>query len=225
MNWCHSGLHDILKAILVEKRGTLSPMIIMIDNKDSFTYNLVDYIRDLGYSIQVISNNEMTADEVAGLNPEAICLSPGPGSPEDAGICLEVVKVLKGNIPILGVCLGHQAIIQAFGGKIVKAEQPMHGKRSAIRHDGRTLFSGLSHPVHVTRYHSLIAEASMIPADLEISATTESGEIMAVRHREWLIEGVQFHPEAILTDHGKIMLDQCFKHFGLLPKLRSGYNE
>lgn len=190
-------------------------MIVMIDNDDSFTYNLVQYIRDLGYEIRVISNNEMTVDDVMRLNPDAVCLSPGPGRPDDAGISLDCVRKLKGRVPILGVCLGHQTIIQAFGGNIVKAKKPMHGKRDTISHDGRTLFKGLPESFTVTRYHSLVAEALSLPAELEVSARTAGGEIMAVRHKKWAIEGVQFHPEAILTEYGQTMLKQCFEHFGL----------
>ncbi len=191
-------------------------MIVMIDNDDSFTYNLVQYIRDIGFDIRVISNKEMSASDLARLNPEAVCLSPGPGTPDDAGISLSCVNALKGKIPILGVCLGHQTIIQALGGRIIKAAKPMHGKRERINHDGRTLFEGLPSSFKVTRYHSLIAEDVSLPKELEVSARTMAGEIMAVRHRHWAIEGVQFHPEAILTEHGQTMLKQCFENFGLI---------
>ncbi len=181
-------------------------MILVIDNYDSFTYNLVQYLGELGARPEVRRNDQVTVSEVARLAPERIVISPGPKTPDEAGICLELIRRLSGRVPILGVCLGHQAIGQAFGGKVIRAPQVMHGKTSNIAHDGRTVFAGLPNPFPATRYHSLIVERSSLPACLEISATSPDGLIMGLRHKEMKVEGVQFHPESILTDAGKQLL-------------------
>jgi len=181
-------------------------MLLMIDNYDSFTYNLVQYLGELGEEVCVYRNDALTVEQIAGLAPERIVISPGPCSPTEAGISVDIIKQLGGRIPILGVCLGHQCIGAALGGRIVRADRIMHGKTSPIRHDGRTLFGGLSNPFDATRYHSLVIERASIPPSLEISAWTDEGEIMGVRHREQLLEGVQFHPESILTIEGKRLL-------------------
>ena len=181
-------------------------MILVIDNYDSFTYNLVQYIAELGAEVEVHRNDRITVDGVAGRRPEAIVISPGPKTPDDAGITLDLVRSLSGRLPILGVCLGHQAIGQAFGGRIVRAPTLMHGKTSAIAHDGRTIFRGLPSPFEATRYHSLVVEPSSLPPDLEISATADGGVIMGLRHRRHPTEGVQFHPESVLTPEGKRLL-------------------
>jgi len=183
----------------------------MIDNYDSFTFNLVQYIQQLGENIIVKKNNEITIDEIKSMRPTAIILSPGPGNPNQAGISLSVVEQFHKSIPILGVCLGHQVIGQFFGGKIVKAKQPMHGKTSSINHDGKTIFKGLKNPLKVTRYHSLIIQKSSLPNCLQISACSEDKEIMAIRHKVYPIEGVQFHPESILTECGLNLLQNFFK--------------
>ena len=186
-------------------------MILVIDNYDSFTYNLVQYLGELGAELEVRRNDQTTVEEIARLRPERIVISPGPKTPNEAGICLEVIEKLAGRMPILGVCLGHQAIGQAFGGKVVRAPQLMHGKTSEIRHDGKTIFSGLPNPFSATRYHSLIVERSTLPPCLEISATTSDGLIMGLRHKEMKVEGVQFHPESVLTDAGKQLLANFLK--------------
>jgi anthranilate synthase component 2 len=186
-------------------------MILMIDNYDSFTYNLVQYLGELGAQVQVFRNDQIGVDEVAALRPERIVLSPGPCTPNEAGICLELIERLKGRIPILGVCLGHQAIGQVFGGKVVRARQVMHGKTSLIHHLGQGVFSGLPSPFTATRYHSLIVDRAGLPEAFEVTAWTqhEDGavdEIMGLRHKLLPVEGVQFHPESILTEHGHDML-------------------
>ena len=181
-------------------------MLLMIDNFDSFTYNLVQYLGELGQDVRVFRNNALTVDQVGELRPEMIVISPGPCTPREAGISIGVIQRYAGRIPILGVCLGHQAIGDAFGGRIVRAGRIMHGKTSPILHDGRTVFKGLPNPFDATRYHSLLIERATIPACLEISAWTAEGEIMGVRHRELLLEGIQFHPESILTLEGKALL-------------------
>ena len=181
-------------------------MLLMIDNYDSFTYNLVQYFGELGEEVKVVRNDEMTVDQVAALDAKRIVLSPGPCSPNEAGICLELLDRLKGRVPILGVCLGHQAIGQAFGGKVIHAKTLMHGKVSRIHHAGVGVFKGLPTPYEATRYHSLAIERESCPPDLEITAWTEDGEIMGVRHRSLPVEGVQFHPESILTQHGHALL-------------------
>jgi anthranilate synthase component 2 len=181
-------------------------MLLVIDNYDSFTYNLVQYLGELGADVHVYRNDAVTLDQVEAWAPERIVLSPGPCTPAEAGITVPLIQRFAGRIPLLGVCLGHQAIGQAFGGRIVRAARVMHGKLDAVEHDGRGVFAGLPSPVTVTRYHSLAIERGSLPACLEVSARTADGEIMGVRHREHAVEGVQFHPEAILTEHGHDML-------------------
>jgi 4-amino-4-deoxychorismate synthase (2-amino-4-deoxychorismate-forming) component II len=181
-------------------------MILIVDNYDSFTYNLVQYLGELGADPEVRRNDQVSVEEIARLEPERIVISPGPKTPTEAGICLEVITKLSGRTPILGVCLGHQAIGQAFGGKVIRAPQIMHGKTSPISHDGKTVFAGLPNPFPATRYHSLIVERESLPACLEISATSPDGLIMGLRHRKMKVEGVQFHPESVLTDAGKQLL-------------------
>ncbi len=181
-------------------------MLLMIDNYDSFTFNLVQYLGELGQDVKVIRNDEMTVDEIERLGAERIVLSPGPCTPNEAGVSLDLIGRLAGRVPILGVCLGHQAIGQAFGGRIVHAKTLMHGKVSKIHHEGRGVFAGLPTPYEATRYHSLAIERSSCPSELEVTAWTEDGEIMGVRHRALPVEGVQFHPESILTEHGHALL-------------------
>jgi para-aminobenzoate synthetase component 2 len=190
--------------------ATLPPVkkrVVVVDNYDSFTYNLVQYVETLGGECDVRLNDRVTVDEILNAKPAGILLSPGPGNPDEAGITLSVIAELAGKLPIFGVCLGHQAIGQAFGGKVVRAPELMHGKTSGILHDGRSIFQGLPSPFEATRYHSLIVEEAGFPAALEITARTQKGEIMGLRHREWAVEGVQFHPESILTDHGLRMIE------------------
>ena len=182
-------------------------MLLMIDNYDSFTYNLVQYLGELGEEVKVIRNDELSVDEIEALGARRIVLSPGPCTPNEAGVSLEVIKRFAGRTPILGVCLGHQAIGQAFGGRIVHAKQLMHGKVSRIHHQGAGVFKGLPTPYDATRYHSLAIDRATCPADLEVTAWTEDGEIMGVRHRSLDVEGVQFHPESILTEHGHALLE------------------
>jgi para-aminobenzoate synthetase component II len=186
-------------------------MILIIDNYDSFTYNLVQYLGELGAEMRVVRNDQTTVDEIQKELPTAIVISPGPKTPNEAGICLEVIDKLAGRVPILGVCLGHQAIGQAFGGKVIRAPQLMHGKISQVHHDGKTIFEGLPNPFEATRYHSLIVEREGLPPCLEISATSPDGLIMGLRHRHMKIEGVQFHPESILTQPGKQLLANFLK--------------
>jgi para-aminobenzoate synthetase component 2 len=181
-------------------------MILVIDNYDSFTYNLVQYLGELGQEIVVKRNDEIDLAGIEALNPDHILISPGPCTPNEAGISLALIDRFKGQIPILGVCLGHQAIGQAFGGEVVRAETLMHGKTSEIYHDGRGVFAGLPNPFTATRYHSLIVRRETLPDCLEITAETSKGEIMGIRHKEYPVEGVQFHPESIITDHGHQML-------------------
>ena len=181
-------------------------MLLMIDNYDSFTYNLVQYLGELGEEVKVVRNDEMGVDEVERLAPQRIVVSPGPCTPNEAGVSLELIRRFAGRVPILGVCLGHQAIGQAFGGKIVHAKTLMHGKVSQIHHRGTGVFRGLPTPYEATRYHSLAIERASCPAELEVTAWTEDGEIMGVRHRSLPVEGVQFHPESILTQHGHALL-------------------
>jgi para-aminobenzoate synthetase component 2 len=181
-------------------------MILMIDNYDSFTYNLVQYLGELGAEIEVRRNDQTNLEEIERMSPESIVISPGPKTPTEAGICLELIKRFAGAKPILGVCLGHQAIGQAFGGKVVRAPELMHGKTSDIHHDGKTIFAGLPNPFPATRYHSLIVERASLPACLEVSATSPDGLVMGLRHKEMRVEGVQFHPESVLTAVGKQLL-------------------
>ena len=189
-------------------------MLLVVDNYDSFTYNLVQYLGELGAKSRVVRNDELTVDEIElDLRPERIVISPGPGTPDAAGISLEIVERFAGKIPILGVCLGHQAIGQHFGGKVIRAPEPVHGKPVEVCHDGKTIFKGIEGVFNAGRYHSLIVDRTSLPDCLEISAESPDGLIMAMRHRDWLLEGVQFHPESILTEHGKTML-QNFLELG-----------
>lgn len=181
-------------------------MLLVIDNYDSFTYNLVQYLGELGEDIRVYRNDKVTIPEIDRLHPDRIVISPGPCTPKEAGISVDTIRHCAGKVPILGVCLGHQAIGAAFGGDIIRAPRLMHGKTSLINHDGRTIFNGLPNPFEATRYHSLIIKRETLPACLEITAWTDTGEIMGVRHREYTVEGVQFHPESILTSVGKDLL-------------------
>ena len=181
-------------------------MLLMIDNYDSFTYNLVQYLGELGEDVKVVRNDELSVDEIERLSPKRIVLSPGPCTPNEAGVSLGVIERFKGRVPMLGVCLGHQAIGQAFGGRVVHAKTLMHGKVSRINHSGAGVFRGLPTPYDATRYHSLAIERETCPPDLEVTAWTDDGEIMGVRHRKLAVEGVQFHPESILTQHGHALL-------------------
>ncbi len=181
-------------------------MILLLDNYDSFTYNLAQYLGQLGQTLEVRRNDQMTLDEIESLAPERIVISPGPGTPQNAGITIALIRRFAGEIPILGVCLGHQAIGHAFGGRVIRAPQLFHGKTSEIRHDGKTIFRGLPQPFTATRYHSLIVERKSLPKELEISAESGDGLIMGLRHRKLLVEGVQFHPESVLTDAGMPLL-------------------
>lgn len=181
-------------------------MILMIDNYDSFTYNLVQYLGELGKELKVARNDKITIAEIEKMNPEKIVISPGPGSPKDAGISIELIKHFAGKIPILGVCLGEQSIAEAFGGKVIRADNIMHGKTSEIHHDGKGVFNDLPNPFTATRYHSLIVDKATLPDCFVISAWTSDHEIMGIRHKEYKLEGVQFHPESILTDVGKKLL-------------------
>ncbi|MDD5382032.1 MAG: aminodeoxychorismate/anthranilate synthase component II [Candidatus Margulisbacteria bacterium] len=181
-------------------------MILMIDNYDSFTYNLVQYLGELGEELKIYRNDKISITEIEKLRPKRIVISPGPGTPKDAGLSEEVIRFFSGKIPILGVCLGHQAIGEVFGGKIIRAGRIMHGKTSEIYHDGKTIFRNISSPFTATRYHSLMVEKKSLPKVLEISAWTKEGEIMGLRHKKYPVEGVQFHPESILTSSGKLLL-------------------
>lgn len=197
-------------------------MLAVIDNYDSFTWNLVQYAAELGCEVQVFRNDKITCDELAALQPAAIMVSPGPGRPEAAGISLPLLERFAGNVPILGVCLGHQSIGQHFGGSIVLAKHIMHGKLSPIYHDDTGVFKGLPNPFMATRYHSLVIDATTLPVNLAVTAWTQGAdgereEIMGVRHRDYLLEGVQFHPESISSEHGHELLASFFQRAGLLP--------
>ena len=192
-------------------------MLVIIDNYDSFTYNLVHYLGELGAECRVFRNDAIAVEEVIALSPRGIVLSPGPGYPESAGICLDLVKKAAGAVPLLGVCLGHQAIGQAFGGRIVRAPKLMHGKLSAIRHDGDGLFDGLPQGFEATRYHSLMVERDSLPETLEVNAETREGVIMGLVHREWPVFGVQFHPESIASEHGHALLANFLRATGQQP--------
>ncbi len=181
-------------------------MLLMIDNYDSFTYNIVQYFGELGEEVRTYRNDEITIEEIRALQPDRICISPGPKTPREAGISVEVLRTFAGQIPMLGVCLGHQAIADAFGGKVIRAKKVMHGKTSSIEHTGVGVFTDLPSPFTVIRYHSLAIERDSLPACLEVTAWTDDGEIMAVRHKELDIQGVQFHPESILSEHGHALL-------------------
>ncbi len=186
-------------------------MVLMIDNYDSFTFNLVQYLGELGAEVRVVRNDETSVDAIETMAPSHVVISPGPCTPNEAGITLAAIARLSGRIPILGVCLGHQAIGQAFGGRVVRAKQVMHGKVSRIRHDAKGVFRQLPDEFTATRYHSLVVERESLPACLEISAESEDGEIMGLRHRTMRVEGVQFHPEALLTEHGHKLLQNFIK--------------
>jgi para-aminobenzoate synthetase component II len=195
-------------------------MILMIDNYDSFTYNLVQYLGELGEELVVKRNDETSIEEIRELNPKYLMVSPGPCSPNEAGISLEAIKYFAGQMPIFGVCLGHQSIAQAFGGEVVPAERLMHGKTSSMQHDGRTIFEGLPNPFPATRYHSLIVKKETLPSCFEVSAWTAEGEIMAIRHKEMPIEGVQFHPESIMTTAGKDLLKNFLSYYSKMEVRR-----
>lgn len=186
-------------------------MLLMIDNYDSFTYNLVQYFGELGEDVRVFRNNKITVKEIEDMSPDMIVISPGPCTPKEAGISVETIRHFAGRVPILGVCLGHQSIGAAFGGEIIRAPRLMHGKTSMIHHDGLTIFEGLPNPFEATRYHSLLINRENLPECLLITAWTDEGEMMGVRHREFIVEGVQFHPESILTRVGKGLLNNFLK--------------
>lgn len=181
-------------------------MVFVLDNYDSFTYNLVQYMGELGAEMTVRRNDELSVDEVEALAPERILISPGPCTPQEAGISIDLIRRFAGKVPVLGVCLGHQALGAAFGGNVVRAPQLMHGKTSEVTHDGKTIFSGLQNPMTCTRYHSLIVAEKGLPDELEVTARTPDGTIMGLRHREYPVEGVQFHPESVLTQDGKLLI-------------------
>ena len=187
-------------------------MLLMIDNYDSFTYNLVQYFGELGEEVRVVRNDAVTLAEIEAIGPDRICISPGPCTPAEAGVCVPLLQRFAGTLPILGVCLGHQAIGAAFGGKVVRAARVMHGKTDAVMHTGAGVFKALPTPFTVTRYHSLAIERESMPDCLEVTAWTDDGEIMGVRHKQYAIEGVQFHPESILTEHGHALLANFLKH-------------
>lgn len=186
-------------------------MILMIDNYDSFTYNLVQYIGELGEKVVVYRNNEISIEKIKKMKPKKIVISPGPCTPKEAGISVDVIRSFAGKIPLLGVCLGHQCIGEAFGGNIIRAGRLMHGKTSMIRHDGKRVYRGLANPFEATRYHSLIIEKKSLPSELVITSRSEDGEIMGVRHKKHRVEGIQFHPESILTREGKKLLKNFLK--------------
>ncbi|MDI3519944.1 MAG: anthranilate synthase component [Caldanaerobacter sp.] len=188
-------------------------MVLIIDNYDSFTYNLYQYVGEMKEEVMVVRNDEITVEEVAKLNPNKIILSPGPGRPENAGICVELIKNLGQKVPMLGICLGHQAIGCAYGAKIVKADRIMHGKISLIFHNGRGIFKNIKNPIEGMRYHSLVIDRNTLPEELEITAQTEEGVIMGVRHRKYPVYGLQFHPESILTEQGKEILRNFLEVF------------
>jgi anthranilate synthase/aminodeoxychorismate synthase-like glutamine amidotransferase len=186
-------------------------MILVIDNYDSFTYNLVQYLGELGADPEVVRNDRVTLEEIAIMAPSHIIISPGPGTPADAGVSVDVIRTFAPNTPVLGVCLGHQAMAEAFGGRVVRAPYLMHGKTSEICHDGNTIFQGVPYRFAATRYHSLVVERESLPDELEVSATTPDGIVMGMRHRTYLCEGVQFHPESIMTTHGKQLLENFLR--------------
>lgn len=188
-------------------------MLLFIDNYDSFTYNIVQYFAELGQEVAVRRNDDITLEEIEALNPQYLVIGPGPCSPKEAGISVAAMRHFAGRLPIMGVCLGHQTIGEAFGGRIVRAKTLMHGKVSPVSHSGKGMFRGLPNPVTCTRYHSLVIERGTLPDCLEITAWTEDGEIMGVRHKEYAVEGVQFHPEALLTEHGYDMLNNFLIEF------------
>jgi anthranilate synthase/aminodeoxychorismate synthase-like glutamine amidotransferase len=189
----------------------VKPKLLLIDNYDSFTYNLVQAFLVLDADVHVFRNDAISIAEAQALNPTHLCISPGPGTPYDAGISMDMIRAFAGKVPVLGVCLGHQSITEVFGGKVVRAGRLMHGKTSPVNHDGRTLFSGLTQPCEVGRYHSLIAAPETLPPVLEVSARTPEGEIMGIRHRDLMVEGVQFHPESVLTPEGPTLMANFLK--------------
>ena len=203
---------------IVAAERVAQPRLLLIDNYDSFTYNLVQAFLVLGAEVDVRRNDEITVEEALALAPSHLCISPGPGTPRDAGVSMRMISAFAGKVPVFGVCLGHQAIVEAFGGEVVRASRLMHGKTSLVEHDGRGLFAGLPQPCEVGRYHSLIAQPSKMPAELEVDARTAEGEIMGVRHRRYAVEGVQFHPESVLTPQGPQLM-------GNFLRLRSGLRE
>ncbi|WP_369901521.1 aminodeoxychorismate/anthranilate synthase component II [Bacillus manliponensis] len=188
-------------------------MILMIDNYDSFTFNLVQFLGELGQTLVVKRNDEITIEEIEKMKPDFLMISPGPCSPDEAGISMDVIRHFAGKIPIFGVCLGHQSIAQVFGGDVVRAERLMHGKTSPMHHNGETIFADIPNPFTATRYHSLIVKKATLPDCLEVTSWTEEGEIMALRHKTLPIEGVQFHPESIMTSHGKELLQNFIRHY------------
>jgi anthranilate synthase/aminodeoxychorismate synthase-like glutamine amidotransferase len=189
----------------------MQEMILIIDNYDSFTYNLAQYVGEMSVKLQVYRNDALTIEQIVQMSPKKIIISPGPGTPDDAGITQAIIREFAGKVPILGVCLGHQAIGQVFGGKVVRAPYLMHGKTSEICHDHRSIFHGLPYRFRATRYHSLIVDADSVPESLEVSATTPDGIVMGLRHKEFRLEGVQFHPESIMTEHGKRLLENFIR--------------
>lgn len=189
-------------------------MILMIDNYDSFTFNIVQYLGQMGEDVQVYRNDKITLDSIRRLKPQAIFLSPGPGSPHQAGITVDVIREFYADVPLMGICLGHQSIGFAFGGEIVRASRIMHGKVSPVEHDGKTIFSGLPNPFTAGRYHSLVVRPETLPSCLEVSARTAEGEIMGLRHKDYPVEGIQFHPESVLTPQGKRILRNFLKNIG-----------
>lgn len=193
-------------------------MIVVIDNYDSFTYNLVQYLGEMTEDVRVFRNDRITPQEIADLEPAAVVISPGPCTPHEAGISTQLISTLAGRVPVLGVCLGHQCVGAAFGGRVVRATEPVHGKTSEIRHDGRTIYQGVQSPLVATRYHSLIIERETLPGVLEISAELSDGTIMGVRHKDALVEGVQFHPESVLTTAGKDLLRNFLRLAGVDAK-------
>jgi len=189
----------------------VKPKLLLIDNYDSFTYNLVQAFLVLGADVRVFRNDAISIAEAQALAPTHLCISPGPGTPYDAGVSMDMIRAFAGRIPVFGVCLGHQSIVEVFGGKVVRAGRLMHGKTSPIDHDGRTLFAGLPNPCEIGRYHSLIAQPDTLPAILEVTARTPEGEIMGVRHKDLVVEGVQFHPESVLTPDGPALMANFLK--------------
>ena len=189
----------------------MKPKLLLIDNYDSFTYNLVQAFLVLGADVRVFRNDAISIAEAQALAPTHLCISPGPGTPYDAGVSMDMIRAFAGRIPVFGVCLGHQSIVEVFGGKVVRAGRLMHGKTSPINHDGRTLFAGLPNPCEIGRYHSLIAQPDSLPAILEVTARTPEGEIMGVRHKDLVVEGVQFHPESVLTPDGPALMANFLK--------------
>ncbi|HEU4652917.1 MAG TPA: aminodeoxychorismate/anthranilate synthase component II [Steroidobacteraceae bacterium] len=188
-----------------------APRLLLVDNYDSFTYNLVQAFMVLGAEVIVYRNDQITLDEARALEPTHLCISPGPGTPHDAGVSMKMIEAFAGKVPIFGVCLGHQSLVEVFGGKVVRAPRLMHGKTSLVEHDGRTIMAGMPQPFEAGRYHSLIAQPQSMPSVLEVSARTTEGEIMGVRHREYAIEGVQFHPESVLTPQGPHLMGEFLK--------------